>query len=62
MDDRQELLQKGLEQLAEKQMEEMDRMLARSEGRQTPVHTDDEMRAATFADLLSGVPYIEEEE
>ncbi|MBP1932194.1 hypothetical protein [Ammoniphilus resinae] len=62
MDDQKELLQKGLEKLAEKQMEEMDQLLVKRDGDQSPVHTDDQVRAATLADLFSGIPYSEEEE
>lgn len=57
-----ELKQMGLEQLAEKQMEEMDQMLAKRYGLQPDAHTDDQIRASTFSDLFSGLPYDQEHE
>lgn len=56
-----DLQQLGLEQLAEKQMEEMDQMLAKRYGLQPPTHTDDQVRASTFSELFSGLPYDQDE-
>lgn len=57
-----ELKQLGLEQLAEKQMEEMDQMLARRHHLQPPTHTDDKIRASTLSELFSGLPYNQDDE
>lgn len=62
MDNEKDLKQLGLEQLAEKQMEEMDQMLARRMGIQPPTHTDDQIRASTFSELFSGLPYEQDDE
>jgi|GEM_PF-3344410 len=46
----------ALEQLAEKQVEEMDNMLAKRYGLPQTTHTNDKIRASSFADLFSEVP------
>lgn len=55
------IVQAGLEQLAEKQMEEMDKMQAKRYGLPLQTHTDPDVGAQVMSDLLSGIP-IEEEE
>jgi hypothetical protein len=56
------LIQQSLEQLAEKQIEEIDKMLAKRYGLQQPTHTDDDIRSATFSELFSGIPTTEDKE
>jgi hypothetical protein len=56
-------LHEGLEQLSEKQGEEMQQMLARKTNKaKQPVHTEDHIRATVFSDLMSDIPLIEEAE
>jgi hypothetical protein len=56
---KKEIYDEGLKQLAEKQMEEMDQMLAERYGLPKQTHTDDAVRGAVFSDLLSGIPVTE---
>jgi hypothetical protein len=58
-DSKKEIYDEGLKQLAEKQMEEMDQMLAKRYGLPKQTHTDDAVRGAVFSDLLSGIPVAE---
>jgi hypothetical protein len=62
MDKDSKWIQQSLEQLAEKQIEEMDNMLAKRYGLPQPTHTDDEIRASTLSELFSGIPYSNNEE
>ena len=59
MDANKEFLREGMEQLSEKQSEEMEKMLTKRYGTPQPVHTDDKTRSQTVAELFSGLPVEE---
>ncbi|HJV46486.1 MAG TPA: hypothetical protein VJ824_12275 [Bacillota bacterium] len=52
----QEWRQEGLNQLSEKQSEEMDQMLARRYGLPIATHTEDKIRSSNLSELFSGLP------
>jgi len=54
------LMQAGLEQLAEKQIEEIDRMQAKRYGLPLQTHTDPDIGAQVMSDLFSELPVEEE--
>jgi hypothetical protein len=55
-DDKEKLKKEGLEQLAEKQAEEMDEMLAKRFDLPQSNHSGDHNADSEFSDLFSGIP------
>ena len=55
-------IQAGLEQLAEKQIEEVDRKLAKQYGLPLETHTEPHVQAGIMSDLWSGIPIARDEE
>ncbi|RXT15284.1 hypothetical protein [Ammoniphilus sp. CFH 90114] len=50
------LKEQAYEQLAEKQIEEIDRMQALRYGLPLPTHTTPEVQSQVFSELFSGIP------
>jgi hypothetical protein len=59
--DKEKLMKEGLEQLAEKQAEEMDNMLARRFDLPQSTHSADQARAVAFSELFSDLEGLEEQ-
>ncbi|MEW9667812.1 hypothetical protein [Ammoniphilus sp. 3BR4] len=57
-----DLKEQAYEQLAEKQIEEIDRMQAKRFGLPLSTHTNPQIQAQVFSDLFSGIPQSEEKE
>lgn len=60
-DHNKNLMKQTYEQLAEKQVEEIDLMQARRYGLPLPTHTDPNIQSVVLSDLLSGIPVNEDE-
>lgn len=56
MTNHKDLMKQAHEQLAEKQVEEIDQMQARRYNLPLPTHTDPTIQSAVFSDLFSGLP------
>lgn len=57
-----DLKKQTYEQLAEKQIEEIDRMQAKRFGLPLSTHTNPQIQDQVFSDLFSGIPLTEDEQ